>query len=120
MILATVEVNFAFGRLVIHQGFRIRFHIAARNPYRTIRAIEGYAFALMIRHNHPDAILVYGFEIEVRCGVPDFLLGPLGTSVANSHRAGQLCTHAPLTDIRMMSATIGDGAAGISILPAID
>ena len=56
---------------------------------------------------------VMGFEIIIDGGVPDLLFGPLRLAVADSRGACQFGTHAPLGDVGMVAAPVGDLAAGV-------
>src|SRR6185437_6241381 len=64
------------------------------------------------------AIFVDCFEVVVRGCVPELLLGPHSLPVADGDRACQLRPHAPLRDVRMMAAPVGDLPAGVAENPA--
>src|SRR6185437_11599626 len=64
------------------------------------------------------AIFVDCFEVVVRGCVPELLLGPHSLPVADGDRACQHRSHAPLRDVRMMTAPVRDLSAGVAENPA--
>ena len=117
MVVALIEMNFILADFFIKDRFRISVVTAAVGPYAAVFAFKRYAAAFFVRDNQFDAVGVFTLIIILNRSVVDGVFGEFSMRIFHGDRAGILRPHAPLGNVGMMAAPVGNLPAGVIQVP---
>ena len=113
VVCAAVDAAVMGAGFVVEERKGVGFYGTSVDPDGAFGALEGDSLADPAGVDECDTGRVDGFEVEVGGGIPEGFFGPSGLAVFDGDGAGEFGAHAPLGDVGMVAAPVGDLAAGV-------
>ena len=118
VVRAAIKTHVIGAGFVVEERKGRGFDRSAIDPNGAFGTLEGDSLTDSAGVDEFDSAGVDGFEVEVGGGVPKRLFGPGGLTVFDGDGAGEFGAHAPLGDVGVVTAPVGDLAAGVVEDPA--